>query len=146
MEATYWLVFGFSIWTVLLLLGIGVNRLILVYGYQQRVSSFKASGEHGTTFAHRIGRAHANCYENLPILLGIVFFAYVTNNIAITNTGAYVFLGLRMAQSIVHVISIRSRAVLVRFSLFCAQLAIMIYWIIQLLSLSLTAIGCLIAQ
>lgn len=137
MEATYWLIFGFSIWTVLLLLGIGINRWILVYGYHHRVSSFKASCEDGPTFANRIGRAHANCYENLPILLGIVFFAYATNNIAITNHGAYAFLGLRMAQSIVHMISIRSRVVLIRFFLFSAQLAIMLYWIIRLLSATL---------
>jgi hypothetical protein len=136
MEAAYWLVFGFSIWSLILLLGIGLNRLILIYGYHQKVSSFKASCEDGPTFAHRLGRAHANCYENLPILLGVVFFAYVTNHIAIINCGAYAFLGLRIAQSIVHMISTRSRAVLIRFLLFCFQLAIMIYWIIQLLWLT----------
>lgn len=129
MEPSYLLVLGFCTWTFLLLLTIGAYRIGLTLQGQSKANSFKPSSEFGHTFGHRIGRAHANCCENLPLVLGVVLYAFMTNNLAIINSLALLFLGLRVAQSITHIISVRVIAVLIRFTLFAGQCAIFIYWL-----------------
>lgn len=132
MEGSYLLVLGFCTWTFLLLLGIGVERVGLTMIGRKRANSFGPSGEKGSTFSHRIGRAHANCCENLPLVIGVILVAFMTNQLAVTNGLAWVFLTLRIAQSIIHIISVSVPAVLIRFSLFLGQCAIMIFWLFKL--------------
>lgn len=132
MEASYILVLGFCTWTLLLILGIGASRISLILLGRRRADSFAPSGEKGISFVHRIGRAHANCVENLPLVIGVIFYAAMTNKLQITNGLALIFLAARIAQSITHIISVSISAITLRFSLFVVQCAILIYWLYRL--------------
>lgn len=132
MEASYQLVLGFSAWTLFLLLLIGLLRVGLVLTGHRKPNGFKPSGEDVSPFANRLCRAHANCYENMPMVLGVILYAAWTNQLAVTNCCAMVFLGARVLQSLTHIISTRNKAVLLRFAFFAVQCAILAYWMICL--------------
>lgn len=80
----------------------------------------------------RIQHAHLNCVENLPIYAAIVLAAYATNQLAIIDGLACVFLGLRLAQTGVHIISTSATAVFIRANFWIAQMLIVAYWILKL--------------
>ncbi|KTC98447.1 MAPEG family protein [Legionella erythra] len=137
MESGYLLVLGFCTWTLILLFSIGLLRVSLTLSGQRRANAFSPFGDDVSPFANRLCRAHANCYENLPVVLGVVFVAAMTQQLFIINPLALTFLTLRVLQSIVHVLSTRVLAVLVRFLFFVGQVLILSYWIIRLFSHSL---------
>lgn len=137
MESGYLLVLGFCSWTLILLFSIGLLRVSLTLSGQRRANAFSPFGDDVSPFANRLCRAHANCYENLPVVLGVVFVAAMTQQLFIINPLALTFLSLRVLQSIVHVLSTRLPAVLVRFLFFVGQVLILFYWIIRLFSHSL---------
>ena len=80
----------------------------------------------------RLQHAHLNCVENLPIYAALVLAAYATNQLAIIDGLACVFLGLRLAQVLVHAISTSASAVFIRANLWVAQVMIMAYWVLKL--------------
>ncbi len=80
----------------------------------------------------RLCRAHANCYENLPVFAAVILVATVTGNAAITDPLARWVLVARVAQSTVHLLSTSELAVMTRATFFAVQLSIEAYWIIQL--------------
>lgn len=132
MQESYLLLLGFCSWTVLILMLIGALRTWLTLTCQRRANNFAPSGEDISPFSHRLCRTHANCYENLPIVIGIIGYAYMTNNLAITNTFAIAFLVFRILQSITHLISTSVIAVSIRFAFFTGQYAIILYWLYHL--------------
>ena len=60
--------------------------------------------------------------------------AVATGNAAVTDPLAMVLLYLRIAQSVVHLISTAVPFVLIRATLFVGQLAIVLYWSYALLT------------
>jgi len=66
----------------------------------------------------------------------VVLVAAMTNNLSITNPLALYFLGFRVAQSLIHVISISSNAIILRFLCFLVQAGILLYWFIRLITVS----------
>ena len=80
----------------------------------------------------RLCRAHANCYENLPVFASLILLAAVTGNSAITDPLARWVLVARVAQSTVHLISTSEIAVSARATLLVLQIAIEVYWVVQL--------------
>ncbi|HBS36295.1 MAG TPA: MAPEG family protein, partial [Parvularcula sp.] len=56
-------------------------------------------------FGRRLTRAHANCYENLPLAGAVLLYAIATNQTAVTDPLAMIFLGARLAQSLTHLAS-----------------------------------------
>ncbi|MEM1244685.1 MAG: MAPEG family protein [Pseudomonadota bacterium] len=133
MEASYILILGFVLWTLLLLGTLGIHRTSLVFLGRHRPNTFKPWGEDVSPFSYRLCRAHANCYENLAIVLAVVSIGYFLNQLNIINQFAILFLILRILQSIVHVISTSALAVIIRFILFIGQYLILLYWIIRLI-------------
>jgi len=123
---------GFAAWTILMVLLLGVTRTGLVFAGKKKANEFRATGEDLGSFGYRITRVHANCYENLPAAAAVMLYAIATSQTAVTDGLAIVFIGLRIAQSIVHLLSTASPMVLVRFALFAAQSAILLYWILAL--------------
>ena len=83
-------------------------------------------------FGQRLTRAHANCFENLPIAGAVLLYAIATGQTAITDDLAMAFLGARLLQSLTHIISTAPPAVLLRFGFFVAQVAILLIWILRL--------------
>ncbi len=119
-------------WTLVLLLSLGGFRSYLVMSAGRTVNSFGASGDDLDGIGKRLTRAHANCYEYLPAVGIVLLYAIATGQTAATDGLAYAFLGARMAQSIVHLISTSHTFVLVRFGFFLIQTAIIIFWLIKL--------------
>ena len=125
MPLALWSLLGFVLWTIgLLLAGVGFPRIRAVKRGESRPSEFRADVPHGSERYRRTVRAHLNCVENLPIFAALVLMASVIGLRSVPFDGlAIAVLPLRLAQSITHVISGSSRAVLVRFTFFLLQLA-----------------------
>ncbi|HBS31377.1 MAG TPA: MAPEG family protein [Parvularcula sp.] len=123
---------GFTAWTVLMVMLLGFTRTGLVFAGKKKSNEFKATGEDLGSFGYRATRVHANCYENLPAAAAILLYAIATDQTAITDPFAVVFIGLRVAQSCVHLLSTSRPMVLIRFTLYIAQNAILLYWVLSL--------------
>jgi len=123
---------GFAAWTILMVMLLGVTRTGLVFAGKKKSNEFRASGEDLGSFGYRATRVHANCYENLPAAAAVMLYAITTNQTAITDPLAFIFIGLRLAQSVVHLLSTAPMMVMVRFALYIGQNAILLYWILSL--------------
>jgi uncharacterized MAPEG superfamily protein len=123
---------GYAAWTLLLGSSIVFYRTGLVLAKKRAANDFLPSGEDVSPFSNRLCRAHANCYENLPVFAALILLALVTENEAITDPLARWVLVARVAQSLVHLISTSEVAVSLRATLLLVQLGIEAYWIVQL--------------
>ncbi len=123
---------GYVAWTLFLAIWILTLRTVLTLTKKRRANDFKPSGEDVSEFSGRLCRAHANCYENLPIFAALILLALVTGNAAVTDPLARWVLTARVAQSLVHLTSTSEMAVSIRAGLFIVQLAIEAYWVVQL--------------
>ena len=119
-------------WTLLLLVSLGVLRTSLVVGGKRAANSFAPSGDDMAAFGKRLTRAHANCYENLPAAGAVLLYAIATNQTALTDGLAYVFIGARISQSLAHLISTERLWVSIRFAFFIVQVAILVFWLLKL--------------
>lgn len=125
---------GYAGWTILLVTCIGLQRGALTLSGQRAPNSFRTDGTDISPFGQRLARAHANCYENLPIFAAIVLAAIATGHSSITDPLAPWALTARIAQSTTHVLSTSSPAVMIRFTFFLVQILIEIWWLIRLFS------------
>jgi uncharacterized MAPEG superfamily protein len=125
---------GFIAWTLLLLVLMEIIRTQLVLRGKVPANGFSPDNANLSPFMQRLARAHANCIEGLPVFGGLLVVAIVTGRTQLTDPLAYVFLGCRMLQSLVHLTSLSPTAVTVRFTAFAAQMAIGLYWTTLLLS------------
>ncbi|MFZ1773294.1 MAG: MAPEG family protein [Rhizobiaceae bacterium] len=132
MTGTAITVLGLAAWTLLLLLLIAAMRVKLTVSGEKRANSFKPTGEDMTPFGQRLTRAHANCYEHLPIALALLLYAMQTGNTSMTDATGPVFLAARIAQTAVHLYSVRNRYVTIRFGFFVVQVLLMALWIAAL--------------
>lgn len=122
---SHWALLGFASWTILLVFfTIGLPRLSAVLSKRARPSSFDPSVPHGSERYRRCLRAHANCVENLPVFASLVLLGSVLEVPGASfQLLAFAVLPARVVQSVAHIASGSDRAVLVRFSAFCAQFA-----------------------
>ncbi len=125
---------GFVAWSLFLLVLMEVIRSKLVLTRAVPPNAFTPDNSNLTPFMQRLARAHANCVEGLPIFGGLMLIAEVTGNSAITDPLAYIFLGARILQSVIHLSSLSAPAVILRFSAFAVQMSIGVYWAIGLIS------------
>ena len=119
-------------WFLFLLLVLAVVRTSLVITGKRASNSFTASGDDMDAFGKRLTRAHANCYENLPVVAAVLLYAIATNQTGLTDGLAYAFLGARIAQSLAHFVSTSRPFVTIRFAFFVIQFAILIVWLLKL--------------
>lgn len=132
MSATATVLLGYVAWTILLVMSLGTYRTVLAMTEGRAANSFSASGADVGALGQRLTRAHANCYENLPVGAAVLLYAIAAGQTGVTDGLAYVFLGARIAQSIVHIISTGNLFVLIRFAFFLVQLVILVIWLLQL--------------
>ena len=125
---------GFAAWTLFLVLLIGLYRASLVITGKRAANQFDPGGADVGDFSRRLCRAHANCYENLPIFGALIAVALVTGQTAATDGLAMWFLGARIGQSVVHLISTSVMAVNARFALYLVQWFIMAAMAFRLLT------------
>ena len=128
---------GFIGWTLLLLVLMEVIRSKMVLFKEIAPNGFNPENSNLSPFMQRLTRAHANCLEGMPIFAGLMLVAIISSKTLITDQLAYLFLGARIFQSLIHLVSISSFAVIIRFSLFAVQLAIALYWFVNLMNVLL---------
>ncbi|MBA1145688.1 MAPEG family protein [Ectothiorhodospiraceae bacterium WFHF3C12] len=132
MTATATALIGFILWYLLLYVMLGGLRVGYALAGKKKPNSFAPDGSDVSPFAHRLARAHANCYEGFPFIGGLMLLALVTGTAGITAPLAFVVLGARIVQSSIHLISTSVLAVQVRFLFLLVQLGIGAYWAVLL--------------
>ena len=125
---------GFITWSLLLLVLMEAIRSQLVLRRKVPANGLTPDNAGLPPFMQRLARAHANCVEGLPIFGGLLLIAIATNRTAITDPLAYLLLGSRVFQSLVHLASVTAAAVTIRFTAFAVQMAIGLYWAFRLLA------------
>ncbi len=123
---------GFAFWTILLVVMLAAFRVSMVAASKKSSASFSPIGDDVEGFGRRLTRAHANCYENLPLAGAVLLYAIATNQTAITDGLAMAFLGARLLQSLTHLASTSRAAVTVRFAFYVIQILILAFWILKL--------------
>ena len=134
MSATLQSLLGFLAWTLALLVVMEAIRTKLVLTGAVPANGFKPDNAGLSPFMQRLARAHANCLEGLPLFGGFMLVAVVAGKTAVTDPLAYVMLGARIAQSVIHLLSVAPAAVTARFIAFAVQMGIAIYWAVKLLA------------
>jgi uncharacterized MAPEG superfamily protein len=124
---------GFIAWTLLLLLLMELARVRLVVASKFDPRQFRPDNANLSPFMQRLARAHANCVESFPVFAGLLLVALVTGQASVTDPLALLLLGARIVQSSVHVASLSTMAVNVRFLAFALQVLIALYWAYGLL-------------
>ena len=133
MNQTFEAILIYCLWSLFLTLIIITLRSFYTLTGKKAANSFACTGEDVSEFSQRLIRAHANCYENLPVAIGIFFTAILLGQENITNSLALIFVALRILQSITHLINTSVIAVYIRFSFFIIQILILFYWGLKLL-------------
>ena len=133
MSATESTILWLVVWWAVLLFQLPAIRMLA--SKKTGSMSFDPSGNDLEGYGRRLTRAHANCVENIPLFIGVLLFAMAPDNTAITDTTACWLLYARIAQSIVHLLSISTPMIMVRFSFYLVQVALIICWVVQMLML-----------
>ncbi|RYG85241.1 MAG: MAPEG family protein [Alphaproteobacteria bacterium] len=134
MNPTLTAITGFVAWSLFLLVLMEVIRSKLVLTKAVPANGFTPDNSNLSPFMQRLARAHANCVEGLPIFGGLMLIAVVAGKTTVTDPLAYAFLSARIVQSVIHLCSLSSMAVTLRFSAFAVQIGIGVYWAARLLS------------
>lgn len=114
----------FALWAVaLLVLTVGIYRWGSIFAGKAQLTDFKADDVRGSDFYKRAMRAHANCIENLPVFIAVVFASHVANiNADSVDIMSVIVVASRVLQSLVHVSLVQTNKVtLLRFCLFFSQ-------------------------
>jgi uncharacterized MAPEG superfamily protein len=128
MSNTAYALTGLISWALFLLMLMEVIRTYLVVTGKVPANGFRPDNLGLSPFMQRLARAHANCIEGLPIFGGLMAIAIMNSRTGITDPLAFWVLGARIVQSIIHLVSISSAAVRLRFTAFAVQMAIGVYW------------------
>jgi uncharacterized MAPEG superfamily protein len=139
MLLSQWSLLGFAAWTLaLVFFTIGIPRISAVVTKREKPTAFDPSVPHGSERYRRCMRAHANCVENLPVFAALVLLGSALRVPgSLFQIVAFVVLPARVLQSVAHIASGRSRAVLLRFLFFSVQLVCFVILIAQLVALGL---------
>lgn len=129
MTLSLWMLLGFAGWTLLVLLvGVGIMRWLLIFKGEAELVSFPGGVVHGSPAYRRATRAHANCVENLPVFAAIVLVASAAHldpprmgQLAVT------VLATRILQTSIHMLLPESNAsIAARFTSYLVQVMAMI--------------------
>lgn len=131
MEATASTILWLVMWWALLMVQLPLVRLLA--SRKTGSMAFDPNGFDLEGYGRRLTRAIANCQENIPIYIGVLLFAMVTDNTAITNATASWLLAARIAQSVAHLVSTSSPMILVRFFFYLVQCLLIVWWVVQML-------------
>lgn len=87
-----------------------------------------------SSIMQRVQHAHLNCLENLPIFAIIVLVAAFIGKLTIIDDLACIFIGLRLAQTVTHIVMVNHWAVMLRATFYIGQMALIAYWLLKLVS------------
>jgi uncharacterized MAPEG superfamily protein len=122
----------FAGWTVLLVTSVALYRAFFASRAGKALNTFSPDGSDVPGIGQRLTRAHLNCLELLPVVGAVILSAAVAGRADVTDPLAMPLLFARLAQSIVHLISISVPMVLLRATLLTVQLVIVASWIFRL--------------
>lgn len=122
----------YASWTLILVTAVAVLRTGYSMTGRRRANQFAPSGDDVSPFSGRLCRAHANCYENLPVFAAIVAVALLSDRSHVTDPLAIHAALARVAQGCVHLTSTRVRAVILRFVFFVVQIVVLSLWVVRL--------------
>ncbi|MCH8348207.1 MAG: MAPEG family protein [Proteobacteria bacterium] len=129
MTTPLWVLLGFAMWTIVMVLQIGFHRWKSFFAGTVPKGGFPSDvpPEHG--WYRRAMQAHRNCVENLVVYGAIVVVLTVRGlDTPLLDNLALAVIAGRILQSLVHVFLEQTRQiVLVRFSFYFVQLASMIW-------------------
>ena len=131
MESTAAAILWLVMWWALLMVQLPLVRLLA--SRKTGSMAFDPNGFDLQGYGRRLTRAIANCQENIPIYIGVLLFAMVTDTTAITNATAIWLLYARIAQSVTHLLSTSSPMILLRFFFFLVQFLLIVCWVVQML-------------
>lgn len=134
MTPTLFALTGFIGWTLALLVLMEVIRSGLVATGRVAANGFNPENSNLSPFMQRLARAHANCLEGLPLFGGLMLVAAVSGRMPLTDPLAYLLLGARVVQSLIHLASLAPFAVTARFLAFSVQVGIALVWVFRLLT------------
>lgn len=128
---------GFAAWTLaLIVVTIGYRGTRVLTGQLKADAWTRGRAVEDPPVMKRLGDAHANCLEMLPVVAAVILVASAADAVSVTNGLALWLLAARIGQSLSHIVSVHHLVIFfVRFPLFLAQVAILIYWLIVLLNL-----------
>lgn len=135
MSLSLWMLLAFACWTLLVLLvGVGIRRWLLIFQGQAALTSFPGDTPHGSQAYRQAMRAHANCVENLPVFGAIVLVGAFAQRLTPTmDMLAVAFMAARVAQTSIHMALPETNATIaVRFSFFLIQIVAMSAMAVQI--------------
>ncbi|MGH8531079.1 MAG: MAPEG family protein [Nevskiales bacterium] len=134
MSASICVLLGFTAWTIALISIVLFYRTGLVLARKTPANSWTRGAQtwQDPGLITRMAHAHLNCLENLPLVAAVILSAQVMEQGAVTDGLACVLLGLRIAQSTVHMIAVNHWMVFLRATLYTGQIAILAYWVLKL--------------
>jgi uncharacterized MAPEG superfamily protein len=136
MSASLTALLGFTAWSLSLVFVVLLFRTSVVFLGKKRANSWprgeKPPAEEPGLIT-RIGHAHLNTLEGLPIFAAIVLAASVAGKLAVTDAVALWVLYARIAQSVTHMIGVTHWLVFIRANFFAVQLLLYAYMIWGLL-------------
>jgi uncharacterized MAPEG superfamily protein len=133
MSATESTILWLVVWWAVVLFQLPLIRLLA--GRKTGSMAFDPNGADLEGYGRRLTRTVANCQENIPLFIGVLLFAMVTDNTQITNVTACWLLYARVAQSVTHLISTSTPMIMLRFSFYLVQVLLIVCWVVQMLML-----------
>jgi uncharacterized MAPEG superfamily protein len=126
---------AFTGWTLALVMGIFAYRsLRFLQGTPINHWPRGAMPDDDAPLARRIGDAHANCLENLPIFAVLVLVAATQGKLASIDALAACVFYCRVGQSLAHLWGTGSLQVLLRATFWAGQLALFVMMFLRLLA------------
>lgn len=140
MSATGCALLGFVAWSLLLTFALLFVRFrAMAQGHP--VNTFAPEGTDVGDLGRRVTRAHANSLENLAVIASLLLYALATGQTAVTDGLAAVVFGARVVQSLAHIASGSTPAVLLRATAFAVQVVIAVVWVWQLWQAAPATVG-----
>lgn len=137
MNPTLLSLLGFTAWFLVLTYALAFWRVRVSVSIGKPINSYSPDGADLPGFGHRLTRARDNCFETLPVFVAIVVAASALGKLDVLNGLAPWILLSRITQSLIHMISTSSPAIVARGAMLTVQLVIYSYWVVGLLFLAL---------
>jgi len=129
MTTPLWVLLGFALWTIFMVLLIGFYRWKCFFTGAVPKGGFPSDVVPEDGFYRRAMQAHRNCVENLVVYGAIVLVLSARGmDTMLLDYLALAVIGGRVIQSLIHVTQVQVRhVVLFRFAFYFVQLAAMIW-------------------
>ncbi len=131
MTASIAVLLTFLAWTLALAVIYVGYRIVLVLSFKAPANSWTRGqpAHQDPAWVIRFHHAHLNCLENLPLYAGVVLAAFMLDQVAVVDGLAWIYMGLRFVQSVIHMISTSALFVFLRANMLVGQWACLCYWL-----------------